>query len=315
MVYTLFDALRAGFGSVVVVTRPPLRGPLEAHLREHLGDGLPLEWVFQDVGDVPEPHRALARARSRGRPKPWGTGQAVLCARRHLPGAFGVANADDWYGPEALQALAGSLRGPDLTATSSIPSRPGESAGPAACRAVLVGFPMTTTLPPGHGEGVAGVSRGWVQSRAGEVESVLELRGVARATKAEPPSPGRPAPDRAPGISGIAPDGRRVRVPEDAWASMNLWGFPPCALPLLESAFEGFLSRDGALPDAEFALSSAVDGLVHQGALGLRLVPGGRRWCGITHPDDAPWVRERLRSLHADGTYPGRLFEDRSPGA
>ncbi len=65
--------------------------------------------------------------------------------------------------------------------------------------------------------------------------------------------------------------------------------------------------REGSARDAEFALSSAVDALIAQGTLALRLLPEGRRWFGITHPEDAPWVKDRLRALHADGTYPDSL--------
>jgi hypothetical protein len=308
MVYTVFDALRTGFGSVVVVTRPSLRQPLDTHLREHLGDGLPVAWVFQEIDDVPDAHRARARGSATTREKPWGTGQAVLCARPHLEGVFGVANADDWYGPEALEALAGALREPADTGAPPAPARTANSDGEPACPAVLVGFPMGMTLPPDDVPGAAGVSRGWVRDRAGEVESVLELRDVTRAATTGAGA-GSSSPEAGAEISGLAPDGRRVKVRDDAWASMNLWGFRECALPLLESAFERFLAGEGALPEAEFALSSAVDGLVREGSLTLDLVPGGRRWFGITHPGDARWVRERLRRLHTDGTYPGRLAD------
>lgn len=301
MAYTVFDALRAGFGGVVVVTRPELRPALEAHLAEHLGAGLPVTWVHQDPEDVPDAHRDLAVGRS----KPWGTAQAVLSARAHLPGAFGIANVDDWYGPEAHAALVQALR----NLTSPPTTSEAMSARPLPdppCPAVLVGFPMAATLPPGGG----GVSRGWVRGTGNGVEGVLELRDVARA-----PSSPSPAPTgEEPGIRGILTDGGTIAVPDDAWASMNLWGVGRCALPLLWSAFDEFLSRQGGDPEAEFALSSAVDTLIRRGSLTLRLVPAGRRWFGITHPGDAPWVRERLEALHADGTYPRRLTRVRDEG-
>jgi hypothetical protein len=284
MAYTVFDALRAGFRRVVIVTRPPLRAPLEARLGEQLGAGLPLDWVYQDVAAVPEAHASKATARA----KPWGTGQAVVACGDYLPGAFGIANGDDWYGPEALTALADAL-------SSLSPAPP--------CRGVLVGFPMAATLPPGG----AGVSRGWVQTRDGAVRSVLELRDTARgrtpAPSDEPPEAGGRRAAGGP-ITGTDPGGASISVPEEAWASMNLWGFGPCALPLLSSAFDGFLAREGEDPEAEFALSSAVDSLIADHSLSLDLLPEGRRWFGITHPGDASWVAERLRRLHDDGTYP-----------
>lgn len=288
MAYTVFDALRAGFGQVVIVTRPSLRGPLQAHLEEHLGPDLPLAWVFQEMDDIPEAHRSKAPSRV----KPWGTGHAVLSCGAHLPGAFAVANADDWYGPEALAALVEGLRALDRT-------------GP--CSGLLLGFPMAATLPPTG----AGVSRGWVRSSDGWVEGVLELRDTARTPDpGDSATSGRPTqgPAMAEGlITGTDPQGRRVTVPEGAWASMNLWGFSSCAPPLLSSAFDDFLSHQGEDADAEFDLSSAVDSLITAGSFSLVLVPEGRRWFGITHPGDAPWVRDLLHGLHADGTYPRSL--------
>ncbi|MEJ2539654.1 MAG: NTP transferase domain-containing protein [Gemmatimonadota bacterium] len=276
-VYTVADALRAGFGSVVVVTRPELRSRLADHLGDQLGPDLPVTWVLQDVTDLPQEHGHLAAARE----KPWGTAHAILACRRQLDGAFGIANADDWYGPEALRALA--------TALARLPA-------PPPCPGVLVGYPMGATLPPDG----SGVSRGLVQTRGDEVQRVVELREVAPAGVEEDGSP-------TPELSGRDPRGRIVSVSRSDRASMNLWGFGICALPLLEQGFSRFLTRYGTEPGAEFALSTAVDGLLEDGSMTLRLLPGGRRWFGVTHPGDVDWVRERLRALHADGTYPDDL--------
>ncbi|HSM06653.1 MAG TPA: NTP transferase domain-containing protein [Longimicrobiales bacterium] len=264
--YTVLDALRAGFGSVVLVVRPDLEGSLSAHLSEQLGPDLPLAWVHQELGDLPEGFGDLVP----GRKKPWGTAQAVLAARKRLHGPFGVANADDWYGPEALSALRSAL--------ADLPPEP-------PCPAVLVGFPMRATLPP-SGDGV---SRGRVEVAGGEVRTVVELHQVATR------------PDGR--LSGRTGAGDEVAVAADDWASMNLWGFGRCGIDVLADGFTDFLEAEGADPGAEYALSTAVGDLLARDAMSLRLVPEGRRWFGVTHPGDAPWVRERLQELHDDGTY------------
>ena len=246
--------------------RPELESPLTAHLAEQLGPDLPLAFVYQELGDVPEGFGELIP----GRKKPWGTAQAILAARTRLHGAFGVANADDWYGPEALAALGSAL--------TDLPS-------PPPCPSVLVGFPMEATLPPSGDP----VSRGRVEVEDETVRRVVELHGVAATPRGS--------------LEGRSVAGDAVSVSPRDWASMNLWGFGACAVDLLAAGFADFLEREGGEEGAEYALSTAVDDLLGRGEMTLRLVPEGRRWFGVTHPGDAPWVKRRLQDLHEDGTY------------
>lgn len=272
--YTVVDALRAGFGRVVLVTSRELQPLLEAHLERHLGPGLPLDWAFQELDDLPPSLAHLAVARR----KPWGTAQAILAARHHLPTVFGIANADDWYGPEAYRSLVGALA--SLTAA-------GES-GPTPllpCPAVAVGYPMAATLSPS-----GGVSRGWISADDdGVIQRVVELRDVRAGGAGQ--------------VLGVDPEGAPVAIPSRTPASMNLWGFHPCLLSLLEDAFHVFLGESGSDVASEFALSTAVDRLLSEERIHLRLIPGGRRWFGVTHPGDGEAVSRRLEALHLDGTY------------
>lgn len=98
--YTIHDARRAGFERVVLIVRSDLVEPVESHLLRHHGVELDYELVLQDRFG---PQRA----------KPWGTGHAVLATASSVPGAFGVVNADDFYGAEAFVQLADALRQPD----------------------------------------------------------------------------------------------------------------------------------------------------------------------------------------------------------
>lgn len=259
--YTVADALAAGFAEVVVVTRPELQGLISNHLRQVLGPGAPIRWALQRLDDLPP-----AYAVPSGRLRPWGTGHAVLAAAPAVAGqAFGVANADDWYGPEALMALAQFLR----------------DAGPG--QACLVGYPLSVTLSP-HG----GVSRGRIRHDGSRVTDVEECTDVARTAEGE--------------LQGRDPSGRQVILDPQEPVSMNLWGLPPDAPALLATAFRAFL-QSGPGADAEFLLSQALGALAGSGALSLRLLPAGRRWFGVTHPEDRPEVVAQLAALHDDGTY------------
>ena len=97
--YSIFDAVRAGFGKVVCIIKPEM----EADFREAVGDRIAphvdLVFAYQTLDKLPEGYTV-----PEGRTKPWGTGHAVLCAADKIDGPFAVINADDFYGREAFKA-------------------------------------------------------------------------------------------------------------------------------------------------------------------------------------------------------------------
>jgi NDP-sugar pyrophosphorylase family protein len=103
--YSVFDAMRAGFGRVVFV----IRRDFEADFRESVGrrfEGrVDVDYVFQQANDLPEGFVAPA-----DREKPWGTGHAIWCARSAVDSPFLAINADDFYGSGAFPAVADFLR-------------------------------------------------------------------------------------------------------------------------------------------------------------------------------------------------------------
>lgn len=130
--YSIFDAIRAGFGKVVFV----IRKDMEQAFRERIGTKpVAVDFAFQELENIPAPFRVPD-----GRTKPWGTAHAILSAKGKLDGPFAVINADDFYGAQAFESLARHL------------SRPGEK---DSC---MVGFILRRTLSP-HGS----VSRGLCQ--------------------------------------------------------------------------------------------------------------------------------------------------------
>ena len=191
---------------------------------------------------------------------PWGTGHAVLSARGEVDGPFAVANADDFYGRASFVQLAAQRRG-----------NPGSDAWALVCYAI------GRTLSP-HG----GVSRGiCVENPDGSLASIREAVQVRREE------------------DGVIRDGQGWEIPEDAPASMNLWGFDERVFAMLE---------DGAAPDpnsGEFRLPDAVSKWIAQGQGRVRLLQTRDRWLGLTYPADLPGVREAIAALHARGFYPG----------
>ena len=102
--YSVFDAVRGGFGKVVFV----IRHDFEAEFKEKVGrkyEGLvPVEYCYQDINDLPAPYTVPA-----GRAKPWGTAHATRAARKVVHEPFAVINADDFYGRDAFAKLGAFL--------------------------------------------------------------------------------------------------------------------------------------------------------------------------------------------------------------
>ena len=102
--YSVFDAIRAGFGKVVFVLNPNIEKDFKAIYEPRLSGKIETAYVLQELDNIPEgvtfnPERV----------KPWGTGHAVLVAKDEIDTPFAVINADDFYGREAFQVLSGFL--------------------------------------------------------------------------------------------------------------------------------------------------------------------------------------------------------------
>ncbi len=149
--YSVFDALRAGFGRVVFV----IRRDFETMFREKIGvkyaGRIAVDYVFQSIDALPPSFAAPA-----GREKPWGTGHALWCARPALTENFAVINADDFYGADSFQQLATFLT---------------QARGASAA---MVGFHLANTLSEN-----GAVSRGVCETGAdGSLQGVTEHTGI-----------------------------------------------------------------------------------------------------------------------------------------
>ena len=148
--YSIYDAIRAGFGKVVFV----IRRDFEAEFKEQIGsrfeDKIIVQYAFQSLDNLPKGFSI-----PEGRTKPWGTGQAVLAGRDLIHEPFVVQNADDFYGAEAYQVIAKAFGNLEK----------GESC--------MVGYRLRNTLSP-HGS----VSRGICKTVDGYLSSVIERLSI-----------------------------------------------------------------------------------------------------------------------------------------
>jgi len=268
--YAVYDALRAGFSRVVFV----VRAEIEALFREKVGRAiephLETRYAIQSLDDLPgdfEPPE--------GRTKPWGTAQAVLCARGQVNAPFGVINADDFYGPSAFRALHDHL----------VQAADAESIGDYC----MIGYRLRNTLSE-HGH----VSRGVCRIRSdGLLETVVERTHIERSGNR---------------IRYAEADDRWGELADDAVVSMNIWGFTPGFFSRLDEAFRGFLADHAADPAAECYLPAVVDALISRERARVRVLPTEEQWFGVTYKEDRETAREAIRRRIAQGTYPEKLW-------
>ncbi len=108
--YSIFDAIRAGFGKVVFVIRKSIEADFKAKFGGKFDDKIAVDYVFQEMDTPIEGVSDLPK-----REKPWGTGHAVLVAEHAIHEPFAIINADDYYGITAFPAMAKFLEN-DCTA-------------------------------------------------------------------------------------------------------------------------------------------------------------------------------------------------------
>lgn len=101
MDYSIYDAIRAGFGKVVFIIRKDFADNFKANFDNRFKGQIEVDYVFQDIQSLVQPEDIPA-----DRTKPWGTGHAILCAKDAVKEPFAVINADDFYGREAFSKAA-----------------------------------------------------------------------------------------------------------------------------------------------------------------------------------------------------------------
>ncbi len=153
MEYSIFDALRSGFGNVVLVINKDVEEDT-FKLIDRMGDmKSKVSYAYQDL------HTSMiAEEAQKNRLKPWGTAHAIMAAEDKIKGSFAMINADDFYGQEAYQTMSEFLKN-------------NQGAGDYA----MVGYDMVNTLSEN-----GAVSRGVSVSDAdGFLASIVETHGIS----------------------------------------------------------------------------------------------------------------------------------------
>lgn len=268
--YSIYDAIRAGFGKVVFVIRESFGAEFrEVFSPERFGGKVEVEYVYQELTNLPEGFTV-----PEGREKPWGTNHALMMAAPVIREPFAVINADDFYGADAYRVIGDYL------------SKLGESKNDYC----MVAYELSKTLSEN-----GTVSRGvCTVSADGMLESMVERTQIERI---------------ADGRIVFHDGGADEELAENTPVSMNLFGFTPDYFAHAEVYFRTFLQEHGQELKSECYMPSVVNKLIHEGTATLRVLHSSAKWFGVTYKADREPLVKRIQELIASGAYPENLWE------
>ena len=272
--YSIYDARRAGFETVVFVIKHEIEETFKAAIGDRLSKVINVKYAYQDLDDLPAGYAVPT-----DRVKPWGTAHAILAARKVVDGPFAVINADDCYGPEGFRAIYDYLE-----------SHPDQ---PDCYEYAMVGYLLGNTVTE-HGHVARGVC---------EEDNDNFLVRVTERTRIE-----KDGAD-----ARFSEDDGKTWTPlaGDTIVSMNLWGFTASFLREAEARFPAFL--DKALEEnplkGEYFLPSVVTQLLDEGKARVKVLRSHDKWYGVTYKEDKPMVVAAIAEKTAQGLYPDKLWE------
>lgn len=268
MDYSIYDAIKSGFGKVVFVIRKDFEQEFRDKIISKYEGHVPVEVVFQSTDALPEGFTCPA-----DRSKPWGTNHAVLMGKDVIKEPFAVINADDFYGRDAFEVIAKEL------------SREHDRKGDYC----MVGFRVGNTMTEN-----GSVARGVCENKDGLLTSVVERTAISYNDKHD--------------IVFTDENGVEQTLAPNTPVSMNLWGFTPDYFDFSQREFVKFLEKDLNTPKAEFFIPLVIDTLINSGEATVKVLDTDSKWFGVTYAADRPGVVAKFAELHNNGTYPAKLF-------
>jgi UTP-glucose-1-phosphate uridylyltransferase len=266
--YSVFDAIRAGFGKVVFIIRPDFEKDFRERIAFRFAGRIEVDFAFQTIDKLPAGFKVPS-----GREKPWGTTHAILCAREAVHAPFAVINADDFYGRDSYVTLGRFLAAQANTSN----------------RYAMVGFTLKNTLSE-HGT----VARGVCQTDGeGRLTDIQELTKISKL---------------AVGAEHRGEDGVVVALSGEEPVSMNMWGFTPAIFPQLEADFLAFLSAKGSEMKSEAYIPLSVGNLIRSGQASCQVLRSDSTWFGVTYREDKPVVQASIAEQVGSGAYPPSLW-------
>lgn len=268
MDYSIFDAIRGGFGKVVFVIRKDFEQDFREKILSKYKDHIPVKLVFQALDNLPEGFTCHT-----DRVKPWGTNHAILMGKEVIKEPFAVINADDFYGRDSFAVLGEAL--------AAMEGKENDYC--------MVGYRVGNTLSES-----GSVARGVCETdEEGYLTTVVERTAIERID-------GK--------VSFTDENGELVTIEDNTPVSMNMWGFTPDYFDYSEEYFKEFLTENMDNLKAEYFIPLMVNKLVNEGTARVKVLDTTSKWFGVTYADDRQGVVDKIQALVDAGDYPQQLF-------
>ncbi|MCL2017189.1 MAG: nucleotidyltransferase [Alphaproteobacteria bacterium] len=268
MDYSVYDAVKAGFGKVVFVIGKHFENDFRQKVLSKYQNHVETVVVFQSIDILPDGFAVPV-----GREKPWGTNHAVIMAKDVIKEPFLVINADDFYGYDTFKKAAEFLSG-DLP-------------GNEYC---MIGFKLCNTLSE-----TGAVSRGVCEvGTDGYLKKITERKEIIKSGDTIQ------FKDENGGMHPVPSD---AIVSMNAWGFTKDY-FEHSEKYFRDV----FLPKNMENPKSEFFIPLMVDDLINSGTATVRCIDTDADWFGVTYAEDRPSVVQKLKNLVDSGEYPKKLF-------
>lgn len=252
MDYSIMGANKAGFHKAVFIIRPDMEASFIELTQRWKNLNIEIDYTFQEAKNIPERFQLKSE-----RIKPWGTGHALLCAKKKIDTPFALINADDYYGDASYKQIAQFLR---------------ENKDDK--KYAMVSFLLQNTLSP-HGT----VSRGVCQVNSSNI-----LVKIKEYNKLENKNGKFYSNDI------LVPE-----IKEDTPVSMNFWGFKPNIFSWAEKQFCHFLEDEKLdFEKDEFYIPTVIYTGITSGVFEIEILKTHSKWLGMTYKEDFNWVKQTL---------------------
>lgn len=268
--YSIYDAIREGFGKVVFVIRESFSEEFKAFFANKFDDKIEVDYVFQSLNNVPDQYEYHP-----DRTKPWGTAHAVWVAKDVIDGPFAVINADDFYGRDSYRILYEYFKDSNVSNNYA-----------------LVGYQLEKTLSD-HGT----VNRGVCATHDDNtLDNIVETLKIGYDEERQ--------------IHYNNEHGQKSYLSGNTPVSMNMWAFLPDYFDHCGVMFKDFLKDRGQELKSEFFIPLLIDNLIKVGTKRVDVLDCTEEWFGVTYQEDKPFVMERLSKLIESGVYPENLWPE-----
>lgn len=267
--YSIYDAVKAGFSEVVFIIRKAIEDDFKNYIGSRFSDKIKVSYCFQQLdSELPDGFEI-----PEGRQKPWGTAQAVLCARNAVKAPFVVINADDFYGSDSFRKTAEYLRSVSVDSTEF----------------AMAGYPILNTLSD-----FGSVSRGICSvDREGYLSAIEEHVKISREE-------GK--------VISRQPGKEEQELTGNETVSMNFWCLTPVVFEYLNDYFKEFLAERGGELKSEIYLPMVLGDMTDKGISTVKVIKTESDWFGVTYKEDKPLVAENIGKLIQNGVYPSPLW-------